>query len=381
MNTTFPTLNFPQFSFTSPELLFMSPYQVRGVQPMDTGPHWMKYQRLDEHFPVVDTSTRASSSSNMQWSQEQIDRLYAPHNSSPAQSSPLNSGTGFDSLGLDTIPFQYDFTPGPSTYEPVYNEYRNDGLGLIQEPRDQMMLFNVGEYTPMQGSSLNINDINTPPYPLLPPTPPALPSLDMDSLLPLLPDIPNPSRSVSPQAPSRPPTAQIESPSPPRTRSRRRKNLDITEAEDSAPRRVRSNPTPRRAIRAKKVRRRRDDSDQSGISDDRRRFFSTCHVYGCTHISGTPHEANRHRDIHFDLKRHECPGCKKAYGRSSTLARHLKKERPRRCVQAAGPESTWGKDTMKFQTCPPAWFELGGVPQEIVNHWKPRWIAERAAFL
>lgn len=85
-----------------------------------------------------------------------------------------------------------------------------------------------------------------------------------------------------------------------------------------------------------------------------------CRIQGCRHVSKTKFECFKHRETHFP-GRFQCPqpDCRKIFVRSSSLSRHLKRERNNACGIFAGPQADWGVGLIKFELCPPPWLAPG----------------------
>lgn len=85
-----------------------------------------------------------------------------------------------------------------------------------------------------------------------------------------------------------------------------------------------------------------------------------CRILGCRHVSKTRYECFKHRETHFP-GRFQCPqpDCRKIFVRSSSLSRHLKRERDRACGIFAGPQAKWGVGLINFELFPPPWLAPG----------------------
>jgi hypothetical protein len=85
-----------------------------------------------------------------------------------------------------------------------------------------------------------------------------------------------------------------------------------------------------------------------------------CRIRGCRHLSKTKFECFKHRETHFP-GRFQCPqpDCRKIFVRSSSLSRHLKRERDNACGILAGPQAKWGVGLVNFELFPPPWLAPG----------------------
>ncbi|TFK73245.1 hypothetical protein BDN72DRAFT_875959 [Pluteus cervinus] len=104
------------------------------------------------------------------------------------------------------------------------------------------------------------------------------------------------------------------------------------------------------------------DSDftPSSVSRPRKKAKEAflCRIWGCKHVSKTPHELFKHRESHFP-DRFRCPECHVKYTRSSSLSRHLKKTGGCRTSALVGRENTWGPNLSRFALHPPVWEQPG----------------------